>query len=114
MVDQTMHKFLSKQETKHIQSIAGSFLYCVRVLDSTILTALKDIGTTQEKSTEHIREECEQILDCVTTRPNTLIRHYASDMMLHIDSDAAFLVLTDAKSRMAGFFLYLVTFIRHR
>ena len=59
MVDQIMHEHLSKQETKHIQYVNGSLLYCSRSLDSTMLTALNDVGTTQAKPTGHEREECQ-------------------------------------------------------
>ena len=103
MVDQTLHKYLSKQETKNIQSITSSLLYCARALDSTMLTALNDIGTAQAKSTEYAREECQQILDYAATYPNLVIRYYDSDMILQIDSDAAYLVLPNAKSRISGF-----------
>ena len=69
-----------------------------------MLTALNDVGTTQAKLTENSREEHQQMLDYAATYPNLVIRHYASDMTLHIDSDAAYLVLPNAKSRIAGFF----------
>ena len=32
------------------------------------------------------------------------LRYYASDMQLHVDSDAAYLVAPKAKSRVAGYF----------
>ena len=38
------------------------------------------------------------------TYQNAKIQFYASDMMLHIDSDAAYLILPGAKSRVAEFF----------
>ena len=69
-----------------------------------MLTELNYIGTTKAKPTDYAREECKQILDYAATYPNLVIRHYASDMTLHIDSDAAYLVLANAKSRIAGFF----------
>ena len=43
-------------------------------------------------------------MDFVATHPNAYIRYYASDMVLHIDSDAAYLVAPKAKSRVAGYF----------
>ena len=42
-------------------------------------------------------------MDYVTTFPNTYICYYASDMVLHVDSDATYLVTTKARSRMAGY-----------
>ena len=43
-------------------------------------------------------------MDYVYTYPNTFIRYYASDMVLHVDSDAAYLVAPRARSRVAGYF----------
>ena len=43
-------------------------------------------------------------MDYVYTYPNAFIRYYASDMVLHIDSDAAYLVAPKARSRVAGYF----------
>ena len=43
-------------------------------------------------------------MDYVYTYPNTFIRYNASDMVLHIDSDAAYLVAPKARSRVAGYF----------
>ena len=43
-------------------------------------------------------------MDYVATYPDTYIRFYASDMILNIDSDAAYLVAPKARSRVAGYF----------
>ena len=43
-------------------------------------------------------------MDYIATYPNTVIRYYASDMYLHIDSGAAYLVLPKARTRGAGHF----------
>ncbi len=40
----------------------------------------------------------------MATYPESIIRFYASDMILSVDSDAAYLVLPKAKSRIAGFY----------
>ena len=44
------------------------------------------------------------LLNYLHTYPNAAIRYHASDMHLHIDSDAAYLVEPNAKSRIAGFY----------
>ena len=44
------------------------------------------------------------LLNYLYTHPNTKIRYHASDMQLYIDSDAAYLVAPNAKSRIAGYF----------
>ena len=43
-------------------------------------------------------------MDYMATYPESIIRFYASDMILSVDSDAAYLVLPKAKSRIAGFY----------
>lgn len=48
-----------------------------------------------------------RLLDYVTTYPRAQLRFYATDMLLHIDSDAAYLVLPKARSRVAGYFCLL-------
>jgi len=44
------------------------------------------------------------LLDYVATYPDAIIRYHASDMVLHVDSDAAYIVLPNARSRYAGHF----------
>ena len=43
-------------------------------------------------------------MDYVNTYQHAYIRYKASDMVLHIDSDAAYLVAPKARSRVAGYF----------
>ena len=69
-----------------------------------MLPALNEIACTQAKLTEYTKEECQQIMDYAATYPNVYVRFYASDMVLHIDSDAAYLVMPNAKSCIAGYF----------
>ena len=44
------------------------------------------------------------LLDYVTIYPNPKIRFYARDMILHVDSDAAYLVQPNAQSRYSGYY----------
>ena len=43
-------------------------------------------------------------MDYTTTHLNVLVRYNASGMVLHVDFDAAYLVLPKARSRIAGCF----------
>ena len=45
-----------------------------------------------------------RLLDYVATYQNAFLRFHSSDMQLIVDSDAAYLVLPGAKSRIAGYF----------
>ena len=95
---------LDKVQTTKIQSIVGSLLYYARAIDNTILPALNTISASQSKPTETTMKQCRTLLDYCATYPNVFLRYYASDMILTIDSDAAYLVAPKARSRIAGYF----------
>mmetsp|Transcript_11265 Transcript_11265/g.15885 ORF Transcript_11265/g.15885 Transcript_11265/m.15885 type:complete len:463 (+) Transcript_11265:115-1503(+) len=95
---------LDKHGIRFVQGVVGCLLYYARALDGTMLAALNEISTTQAKPTEHTLDKCKRLLDYAATYQNAYLRYYSSDMQLHIDSDAAYLVLPKAKSRVAGFF----------
>jgi hypothetical protein len=93
---------LDKSGTKYVQSCVGSFLYYARALDSTMLPSINEIGGSQAAPTEKTMDACKMLMDYGHTYPNAIVRYYASDMILHVDSDAAYLVLPNARSRYAG------------
>ena len=98
-----------KSSIKCIQSIVGTFLYYARAIESPMLPALTEIGTNQAKPTATTQASANTlVLDFAATYPNGKICFYASDMILHIDSDAAYLVMPNAGSRIVGYF-YLST-----
>ena len=86
-----------------MQIIVGSFLYYGRALDYTI-SGVNKISTIQANPTQHTPQECDQMLDYVATYLDVHVRFYANDMFLHIDSDAAHLVMHKAKSHMFGYY----------
>jgi hypothetical protein len=92
--------------SKYIQQVVGSLLYYARALDNTILPALNDISTQQSKPTQNTLKKCKRLLDYVSTYKHTFLRYYASNLILSVDSDAAYLVAPGAKSRIAGFFYF--------
>ena len=91
---------------KHIQSIVGALLYYARPLDNTLLPALNDIEMHQSKPTRAIQQKCTRLLNYVATFPSVILRYHASNMHLHIDSDAAYFVALKAKSRIAGLYYF--------
>ena len=96
--------FLNAKDTKELQSTTGSLLYYSRAVDPTLLPALNEIATSQARPTEKTRQKVQWLMDFVATYPNAKIRFYKSDMILYVDSDAAYLVLPNARSRFAGHF----------
>ena len=95
---------LDKKGQRRIQSIVGTFLYYGRAVEPTILPALNEIATFQAKPTDDTVKRTNMLLDYMYTYPTAVLRHYAGDMQLHIESDAAYLVLPGARSCVAGYF----------
>jgi hypothetical protein len=65
---------------------------------------LNDIATEQTKMTEKTQAATNQLLDYLATHPDATIRYHASDMILHIHSDASYLSVSNARSRLGGLF----------
>jgi len=79
-------------------------LYYSRVIDNTMLTAINRISAAQSAPTQATKQATSKLLDYAATYPDTILRFYASDMILYAESDAAYLVQPGAKSRLAGYF----------
>jgi hypothetical protein len=92
---------LDKQGTTRIQAISGTFLYYGRACDPCILPALNEIAAEQAKPTTDTIAKTEMLMDYLHTYPHAVIRYHASDMILKITSDAAYLVQPKARSRAA-------------
>ena len=95
---------LDEHGIKYVQHVTGSLLYYARAIDGTMLPALNTIGTQQAKPTKKTMQKCLRLLDYAATYPYGSLRYYASDMVLHVDSDAAYLVMQEALSRIAGYY----------
>jgi hypothetical protein len=95
---------LDKLGIHRVQQISGLFLYYSRGCDPTIIVALNEISNNQAAPTEKTRQACNMLLDYLATHPDATIRYNASDMILSVCSDAAYLVLPNARSRAAGLF----------
>ena len=95
-------KPLSTKATTHAQSIIGTLLFYARALDCTLHPALNDISSHQAAPTVLIQQRLQRVLDYVATMPQPSIRYNASDMVLHVDCDATYLVAPKARSQVAG------------
>jgi hypothetical protein len=87
-----------------IQKVTGSVLYYARAVDPTVLMPLNDIATEQTKATEKTQAATNRLLDYLATPPDATIKYHASDMILHIHSDASYLSVSNARSRLGGLF----------
>jgi hypothetical protein len=95
---------LTAQQCLTIQKVTGSVLYYARAVDPTVLIPLNDIATEQTKATEKTQAATNQMLNYLATHPDATIRCHASDMVLHIHSDASYLSFSNARSRLGGLF----------
>jgi hypothetical protein len=57
---------------------------------------LNDIAAEQTTATENTQAAINQMLDYLATHPYTTIRYHASDKILHIQSDAAYLSVSNS------------------
>ena len=69
-----------------------------------MLVALGDISSVQSKATEETNKEIDWLLDYATTHPDASITYTASNMILRIHSDASYLSVPRARSRVGGHF----------
>jgi hypothetical protein len=95
---------LTAKQCLTIQKVTGYVLYYARSVDPTFLMPLNDIATEQTKATEKTQAATNQLLDYLATHPDATIRYHASDMILHIHSDASYLSVSNARSRLGGLF----------
>ncbi len=95
---------LDPKEINRIQQVVGTLLYYARAVDSTMLVALGTLAEEQTKGTEQTATAVVQLLDYAATNPDAKFRYTASDMVLHIDSDASHLSLPQARSRAGGYY----------
>ena len=95
---------LTPNGKQRIQAIVGTFLYYGLGIDSTIRVTLNDIGGQQSTATTDTETKCAKLMDYLHTHPDAVNRFHTSDMILYIESDAAYLVLPKARSRVAIIF----------
>eukprot|EP00957_Ditylum_brightwellii_P111538 8507805-Ditylum_brightwellii.AAC.1 len=84
---------LPKDQKTHIQKLLRTLLFYTRAVDPTMLLALNAIATQQENPTTKTATVVVQLLSYCVTCPNVIIRYHASNMTLHIHSDASYLSL---------------------
>ena len=94
---------LAPNEIKRIQKVVGEFLFMGRVLDSTVSHALNDIACTVTKSTKATIHAMTCFLNYIASNPLPSIMCRASNMILYVVSDAAYLVSPKVRNRTGGF-----------
>ena len=87
----------------HKQRVCGKFLFYTRAIDNTLLHSLNDIASA--KNTKECTDAVKYFLNYAASNPNAEIIYRASDMILQLDSDEAYLVWPEAQSRAVWLFL---------
>jgi hypothetical protein len=95
---------LAATQCTTIQKVTGSVLYYAPAVDPIASMPLSDIATEQTKATEKTQATTNQTLDYLATHPDATLRYHASNMVLHIHSDASYLSVSNARSRLGSLF----------
>jgi len=69
-----------------------------------MLVALGSLAAAQSEGTQATIEACTHLLNYAATHPDAVLRYHASEMILHIHSNASYLSETKARSRAGGIF----------
>ena len=101
---ESTNPILPPKQIQQVQSKVGTCLYYGRGVDPTILVALNELGTQQAKPTATTEKALSMLFDYLSTYPNAIIRFVAGTMQLKVESDASYLAIKGAKSRIAGHF----------
>jgi hypothetical protein len=102
--DKTTSPALSDKDVNKLQQLTGTLLYYARAVDPTLIMPINVLASEQPKATAVTADKVIKLLNYCNTLPETKIRYHASDMILHIHSDAYYLSENEAKSRAGGFF----------
>ena len=101
-----MTHHLDVSDTQRVREVVGALLFYARAVDSSLLKALGTTASQQAKGTQATLRAITKLLNYCACNPNTIVRFTASDMILHVDSDASYLSEMKARS-CAGGYLYL-------
>jgi hypothetical protein len=93
---------LDPKDAKRIPKIVGKLLYYARAVDPTLNVSLSLLSSEQAKPTKDTQKKVHQLLDYCHTNPNAGITYHASDMFLHLHSDAGYNSEPGAHSRAGG------------
>ncbi len=94
---------LDLANTTRVQEILGTLLYYARAVDATMLTAIGSIATQQSTPTQATMQAVTHLLNYCATHPDATIQYIASNLVLHVKSDASYLTAPKARSRAAGY-----------
>jgi hypothetical protein len=77
--------------------------YTSRATDNTMQHTLNELCIAAAKGTQETQAALEYFLNCCATHPEAEIIYRASDMIITINSDAAYQVAAKSRSRASGY-----------
>jgi hypothetical protein len=92
----------SPQPTSDASSKLSAPYFTKRAVDVTLLVALNSLAAEQSKGTENTAKAIVQVLNYCATHLDATLCYHASSMVLHIDSDASYLLMPQSCSRVRG------------
>ena len=95
--------FLPPTETNLIQKFFGTFIYYGLAIDNIILVALNDISSEHSYATKNTSKTVAKLLNSLETNPNASIKYHASGVILCVHSDASYLSVAKAISRVGAY-----------
>ena len=82
---------VGKKSTLYVQQVCGTFLYYSIAVDQIMLASLNAISAAQFNSTTTTMGDIVWLLNYAATHPYATIHYHASNMILHMASDASYL-----------------------
>ena len=90
--------------TLYVQQVCGTLLYYAIAFNQTMLAALNAISEAQANSSTITVGGIVWLLNYAANHPDATIYYHASDMFLHVASDASYLCKEWARSHTEGHF----------
>jgi hypothetical protein len=103
-IDADTSPLLESTDLKTLQQILGTLLYYAQAVDNTMLVAISTLASVQAQGTQATMDAAIHLLNYCATHPDAVVQYKASDMILHVHSDASYLSVHGARSRVGGYF----------
>jgi hypothetical protein len=87
----TQSPALSDKDVNKLQQLTGALLYYARAVYQKLIMPINVLASEQSNATEVTADKVIKLLNYCNTHPETKNRYHASDMILHIHSDASYL-----------------------
>ena len=95
---------MDTQSTLYVQGVWWLFLYYDIAVDQTMLVAPNTIATSHAHATTTTMGGIVWLLNYTETLPNATLHYHASNMILHVASNASYLYKECARSQAGGHF----------